>query len=240
MHPAQLWSPGDFSVHVTTNPVLPQLYFQYSQYMAAFLQMRCNGSDVSWAVAPLCWRPPCLQDLWVSDNSSTVFGFINRWFQYVSPTPARVSIFGAAPEVAAADGLPDWLDPHQPCYRTRFALEISQNLQNLSNGNPKVLHAYEVFEFRVGLNDDLPSRLFDFVSLFSDDWLYFPLMMKALLSAPEQLVCELIDYTFSNTGHRRVNMIANESLLVVMEQLRALEMKDGLPLFLLTSSHIVW
>lgn len=228
LHPSQLWKPGDFSVHVTSSPTLGSTYDQYTRYMRDFPAMVC-GRKTSWNVEPACTHKPCVADMW---SPAGAFRFISRWDAYVAAI--------ALPDGGGvSDGTgPRWVAPGQPHYYVLFALEVSHEVQVLAKGAPKRIHSYDVFEFTMGPHDDLASRLFDFVSLHSEDWVFYTSMMRVLAADPTALRCSR-----GVEGRRALlGTVANQSFAVVQAQIRSLYAAHGRtgPVILLQDDHIDW
>lgn len=228
LHPSQLWHPGDFAVHVTSDPALPHLYSLYTRQLEGALLPQCNPGQ-TWAVWPACVRRPCVEQLWAPPTAGPPqYHMLSRWAHY---TPARGETPPACPAVPpstpADSTLP--MDPAtQGHYAARFALEVTQDFR------PGV-HVYEVVEFRMAPGDHLPSRLFDFVSVASFDWLYFVGMARALAAMPTLLACRP---ALPAAAPARLLIALNESLPAVIAAVaRALGTE---PVAWLTSSHIDW
>ena len=95
---------------------------------------------------------------------------------------------------------------------------------------------YELVEFAMPTSDDdVVSRLFEFVSIHSHDWLYFPFIMSALIENPLLLVC-----ASQSVDPWQPRIVVNESWPVVSDILRRLSDHDGVPILVLNSSHISW
>lgn len=230
LHPAQLWLPGDFVVHVTNDPQLPALYNQYIQFVSADALSSCFGGG-AWSLLPSCHSPPCLHHLWQSGASKPTLMFLNRWEGYVPPAPL-------SPGPASTGSLTRVNTDQSPHYLARFALERSQDFQSpaaLYSSNK--LHVYEVLEFQMAPDDDLASRLFDFVMMYSEDWLYYLLLLKALTESPELLICRAPD---DNQRDVVIAIVANESLPQVIRQLGQISVRDGVTIEGLRSDHINW
>lgn len=231
LHPSQLWRLGNFAVHVTQSPELPALYSQFTQFLVDLNSSRCFHGQ-HWKVIPKCIHPPCLDDLWLNAYEPR-FVMVNRWHEYSPQKPDPMLLVSHK-----ENDIPQWWSACTvPHYSVSFALEMSQEYPGALSGHRRRLHVYRVVDFHVGLDDDLVSRLFDFASLYSHDWLHFIGIMESMAASPAVFQC--MAPTATCTWGVRFE-IANESLLNVQTKLDALQTWQRRPVVRLTSTHIDW
>jgi hypothetical protein len=86
-HPAQLWVPTDFAVHVTTTPQFVEIYRQYTDVIQDEFKRHCPAG-AAWLVHPHTSGPPSPEALWdiqhLGDGNLTfTYKYPNRWRGYV-------------------------------------------------------------------------------------------------------------------------------------------------------------
>jgi hypothetical protein len=158
---------------------------------------------------------------------------VSRWHEYSAQKPSRHVLQSQLRDYQSQW----WPACGLPHYSLSLALEASQEYPGALSGNRRVLFVYRVVDFHIGLQDDLVSRLFDFASLYTHDWLHLTAMMQSIVAVPEHLRCEAPTST-CEWGIR--SEIANQSLTIVHRQLDALEEKQQRPILRLPSTHIDW